>query len=364
MKNVLAVALLAFAGVLPLRAEIIEQILVKVNGEILTKTDLEQRQVQALRQRDRGITAEDLRNDAELKKALDEVTPQVIADAVDEMLMMQRGRELGYRMSDEQFKSIVENIRKENKLESDEAFTAALRQEGMTMDDLRRSLERQMIMSRLQQVEVFNRIAITDAEAQAYYDAHSDEFTTPATVTLRELFIEVAEQGAGGKAPETAGVNVGLDEEAREAANQLRAKAVAGEDFAKLAAAESDAPSKANGGLIGPMNEDELAPALRQLINRMKVGEISEPLRSPRGYQLLKLESRTDRKVLSFADAREQISDKVFQQKRRGEMLNYLTKLREQAIIEWKNDGIKQAYERGLEARKTAAQPAAPPPGS
>ena len=63
------------------------------------------------------------------------------------MLIVQRGRELGYRMSDEQFKRYLDNIKKDNKIESDEQFQAALKQENMTMADLRRNLERQMIVS-------------------------------------------------------------------------------------------------------------------------------------------------------------------------------------------------------------------------
>src|SRR2546428_8886532 len=86
------------------RAEIIEQILVKVNGEIFTKTDLETRQVAALRQRGQQIDLKSDSSNEELRKALGEITPQIMVDAVDEMLIIQRGKELGYRLSDEQFK--------------------------------------------------------------------------------------------------------------------------------------------------------------------------------------------------------------------------------------------------------------------
>ena len=79
---------------------------------------------------------------------------------------MQRGRELGYKMGDDQFKSIVENIRKENKLEDEAQFQAALKQEGMTLADLRKTLERQLIVSRVQQAEVWNKIGITDDGSQ------------------------------------------------------------------------------------------------------------------------------------------------------------------------------------------------------
>src|SRR5436309_8930256 len=127
----------ALAGI-GTRAEIIEQILVKVNGEIFTKSDLEQRQVAALRQKGQQIDLKSDPTNAQLRKALDEVTPQIMVDAVDETVIVQRGKKLGYKLSDEQFKSVAENIRKENKIEPTEEFEAALKSENMTMADLRR----------------------------------------------------------------------------------------------------------------------------------------------------------------------------------------------------------------------------------
>ena len=167
MRRATVVLALVVLAALSVGAEILEQVLVKVNGEILTKTDLETRQVTALRQRLRqNVSPQDLKRDEELRKALDEITPQLLVDAVDELLLMQRGKELGYRMGDEQFNSIVANIRKENKLEDEEQFKAALKQEGISIDDLRKSLERQMIFSRVQQVEVYGRIAVSEDEAK------------------------------------------------------------------------------------------------------------------------------------------------------------------------------------------------------
>ena len=112
---------------------------------------------------------------------------------------MQRGRELGYSMGDEQFKSILDSIKKDNKIESDEQFQAALKQENMTLADLRRNLEKQMIVQRVQQNEVLGKIAVTDEEARRYYDAHLAEFTTPQTITLREIFVTVPSDGADGQ---------------------------------------------------------------------------------------------------------------------------------------------------------------------
>src|SRR5205823_104442 len=103
------------------------------NGEIFTKSDLEQRQIGVLRQKGQQIDLKSATGDAQLRKALDEITPQLMVDVVDEMLLLQRGKELGYRIGDDQFKSIVDNIKKENKIETEEQFQAALKSENMTL---------------------------------------------------------------------------------------------------------------------------------------------------------------------------------------------------------------------------------------
>ena len=173
------------------RADILEQVLVKVNGEIFTKTELEARQVVALRQKGEPMDLKGEAGAAQLRKALDDITPQIIVDVVDEMLLVQRGKELGYKLSDEQFKTAVDSIKKDNKIETEEQFQAALKQENMTMADLRRNFERQMIRSRVEQNEVLGKVGVTEDEARKYYQAHLNEFTSPPTITLREILVAV-----------------------------------------------------------------------------------------------------------------------------------------------------------------------------
>lgn len=356
MKNIrglrgvlLLLAALVSAPALP-RAEIVEQILVKVNGEIFTKSDLESRQVLILRQKGEQI---DLKNDVgneRLRKALDDITPRLMVDVVDEMLIVQRGTELGYKLGDEQFKNVLESIRKENKLDTDEQFQAAIEREGITMPELRRNMERQMITERVRQNEVFGKVGVSEEDARAYYQSHLNEFTTPPSITLREILVAVP--------TDSKGVNVAQDEAAQARAEEIRARGMAaGENFEKLAADVSDAPSKANGGLIGPISLNDLSPDFRNVVEAMKVGDVSPPLRTTRGYQILKLESSTPSQTLPFEVAREQIGERVVTGKRRQEFDKYLAKLRSQAIIEWKNQDVKKAYDEGL--KQAAAEPPA-----
>ena len=323
------------------RAEILEQILVKVNGEIFTKTELEQRQVAALRQKGQQFDLKTDPDNQQLRKALDEITPQIMVDAVDEMLIVQRGRELGYKLSEEQFKNVVDNIKKENKIETEEQFQNALKAENMTMTDLRRSLERSMIVQRVQQNEVFGKIGISEEEARAYYDSHRNEFTKLPTVTLREILVALPADARG--------VNVAADEAAKQRADQLRTRVTTGgEPFDKVASDASDAPSKANAGLIGPISLDDLSPDLRKIVETLPPGAVSDVIRTSRGFQLFKLETSTPIEVMPFEQAREQIGDRVFTDKRKGEFQKYLEKLGNQAIIEWKNLDVQRAFEEGL----------------
>ncbi len=339
-----AVLLCLLPALAAARGDILEQILVKVNGDIITKTDLEQRQIAALRQANPNFRPG---SDAELRQALSEVTPEVIVNAVDELLLVQRGRELGYGLGAEQFRNIVENIKKENKLETEEAFQEALKQEGLTMEDLRLQLERQMLVSRVQQIEVQGKIAVSEEEVKQFYEASPDSFTTQPQLTLREILVVVPTSEKG--------VNVAEDDAAKAKAEDIRKRLLAGEPFATLASELSDSPSKANGGLIGPISRSDVAPDLLKAIEPLKVGEITGVLRSSRGYQIVKLEAATATKVQTIDEARAAIADRIAATKHRGQMHEYLQQLRAQAILDWKNEEVKNAFEVGVKKQAETA---------
>ncbi|HTI38293.1 MAG TPA: peptidyl-prolyl cis-trans isomerase [Vicinamibacterales bacterium] len=345
-----ALLLLALAFVAPIRAEILEQVLVKVNGDIITKTMLEQRQVAVLRQRlNNQVDADAMKNDEQLKKMLAEITPELLVNSVDELLMIQRGRELGLHLGDDQFKQVVANIRKEQGLEDDAKFQAALKQENMTMDDLRNQLERQMLIEQVQRQEIGSKLTITEEEAHQYYENHPDEFTDPSSITLREIFVEVPSDAK-------VGINVAQDEAGSKKAADARERLLKGEDFAKVAAEVSDSPSKTTGGLIGPFVRSDMSPQLQQLVDKMKPGDITPVIRSTKGYQVFKLESMTPQQLQPFDKVRDLIADKVASARTKVELRKFLARLRDQAIIEWKNDELKKAYEKQLIADSESQQ--------
>ena len=137
----------------------------------------------------------------------------------------------------------------------------------MTLEDLRKQIERNMLASRVQQVEVMGKIAVSDDEVKQYYEANKESFTTQPQVTLREILVNVPTSDKG--------VNVAEDDAAKAKAEDVRKRAEAGEPFAQLASDLSDSGSKANGGLIGPISRADLSPELQKEISALKVGQMT-----------------------------------------------------------------------------------------
>jgi peptidyl-prolyl cis-trans isomerase SurA len=334
------------------KSTIIQKIIVRVNGEIFTQTELEFRQIQALRDQNRQVRrAEDLSTDPGLRAALAQVTPAILADAVDELILAQHGREAKLTYTDAQFTRSVEDLKKSNKLD-DKTFPEALKQEGMTLADLRANFERAWLINTTLQRELSRNLSLTEEEARRYYNAHPDEFMKPATVTVREILINVPSEKVGTQVTFSAGA----DESVKARITAIRERALKGEDFASLVAEVSDSATKADGGVIGPLNAADISPALAAILDKMKPGDITEPLRTKAGYQLLKLEVRSASEPETFEKSKDAISAKIVDSRVEIEKAKFIQKLLTQAVIEWKDDGFKKMYETERAARLKAGE--------
>ena len=320
------------------RSIVLERVLVRINGEIFTQSELVRRQIDAIRTKNvdtRNIT------DANVLKLMSDVTPDVLVDTVNEMLMVQRGRDLGVKFTDQLFKDGVENIKKDNKLD-DAGLKQVMAQEGLTMEQLRDNFERTYLVRQVQQEDIFRKMRVTEEEMRQYYTANKDQFTTPENVTLRELFVAAAAIPGNDVRPEDNAV-------AKAKIDALRARAAAGEDFVALVKSSSDAATKATGGLIGPLNLADINPTVKDLVANLKAGELSQPLAMPRGgYEIFKMESRETPTVLSFDKVKPEIEQKIRESRLDVETAKLLTRLRGQSVIEWKDDTYKQLYDKQI----------------
>ena len=318
-------------------SQVIERILVKVNGEFLTQSDLENRQVNEVQLRRLRPTT-----DPELMRILAQITPGLLATMVDELLLVEHARSVGFNFSDAVFDEFLTNARgvfrvpgQERDFESNEEVLQAFEEaEGVSPRELRRTIERQMLARQAMQVEILNKVTITDVEAREFYDANLVDYTTPATAALREILIAVPEQASAQ-----------AEEEGRTVAATTVARLRDGADFAVLAAEVSDSPSKANGGRVGPLLVTEFAEPIQELIEGLEVGDVAEPIRTAQGYQIVMLDLRADAYVRPFEEVREDISSSVFGDRRNVAYNELLMRLRDAAVIKWHDEALEQMYD-------------------
>jgi peptidyl-prolyl cis-trans isomerase C len=144
-------------------------------------------------------------------------------------------------------------------------------------------------------------ITISDAEIQAYYDAHKEDYET---VTARHILIRVK----GAPMPAPPGKPELSDDEAKAKAEAIRKRIVAGEDFAKVAKEESDDSSGDKGGDLGEFKRHSMVPPFETAAFALKPGDISEPVQTPFGYHIIQVQTHTTK---SLADVKPEILAKL-----------------------------------------------------
>jgi peptidyl-prolyl cis-trans isomerase SurA len=292
----------------PLRAEILERVVAKVNGEIITLSDFQSRQLAAAQ-------AARISPDR-IELFLRQQNAKILQDAIDDLLLSQRAVELGMRLRPEVARDIIEGIKKENNLETDAELQEQLRREGMSMDDLKRSIERSIQRRQVLQREVESKVAVSEEEAYAEYQAKKADFTKPPTVTLQEILV----QGA----------------DARAQAQALLARARAGEDFPALARAYSRAPSAKNGGDLGKLAHGEMNPELEKQAFALAKGALSEPIPQGDGFRILRVVEKTELSVVPYEEAKKSIRQRLGEERIQAEYKAYVDGLRAKAVWEIK----------------------------
>ena len=295
----------------PVRAEVIEEIVVQVNGDIITKSEVDDEEKMLLAEVYRRFTGPEL--DRESRRAREELLDRMI----DRKILIQRAARL-FDLSKLE-KNLIEEFKEQNKFKTDDDLQRALTQEGMTIDDLKERLLDTYAPQEMIRFEVVGRLSVSDREIQAYYDAHPELSIEPVKVTLREIVILANDSNRDAKLAET---------------EQIRERALAaGADFAALASEVSEAGSKKDGGLLGTVSNGDLAAPLEAAALTVPVGGISDIVELPHGFHILKIEERTEARKKSLDDLKETIRQSLQDEKYDTALAAYLKKARSESDI-------------------------------
>jgi peptidyl-prolyl cis-trans isomerase SurA len=275
MKLVPLFALLCALLSLPVAAQTrqpiaVDRVIAVVNDEAITQYELRDRVIAVERQlRERGTPL----------PPRDVLEKQLLERLIVDRVQLQFAKEIGLRVADAELDAALRRIAANNRLSLAE-FRAALERDGIEWRRFREDIRAEMTISRLREREVENRIVVSDGEIDNYL-ANPAQANQSALVALAHIIVRVPEQADPARL-------ASLRARADEALRQIRA----GQDFGQVAASYSEAPDAMNGGLIEPRPADRLPTLYAEAIAGLQPGEVSDILKSPAGFHIVKLIDR------------------------------------------------------------------------
>jgi len=316
--SVIALAVLVFSGVA--RAELVDKVVAVVNRDIITLSEVQQRAAPEMArlagekdQRKRGEARAQL-----MKEALDALIADKLIDA--------EVRELGLGVSASEVDEAMADVKKQNGITDPAQFEQLLAREGYTLKSYRDFLTKQISRSRLMQMRVATKVKITEEDLKAAYAQYSKLEGEEFEVHARHILVTVDAKATPQQV-----------EEARKKAEAIAAEARRpGMNFEALARARSEGPSKEDGGDLGFFRRGVMVPAFEQAAFSLKVGEVSNPIRTNFGWHVLKVEERRAIGVTSYEEMRSKLELQLRQQKTEKFVDQYVQELRKKAVVEVK----------------------------
>jgi len=323
MRTVVSALLVCAASLGAADVKVLEEIIAKINGDIITRTEIERSRQQMLADVSRaGAKA------PEVEQMMKEREKDILRDRIDQLLLIQKGKELSINVDGEISKNLAD-IQRQLGIADPEKFQAAVKQQtGMSYEDYKNEMRNSMLTQRVIRQEVGGRINIPRAELQKYYEEHKAEFVREDRVFLSEILISSGKDGAGAAAAE-------------KKAKDMVARAKKGERFGELARDNSDADSAKNFGELGGYKREDLKKEIADLVFAQNRGFITDPpIKSDTGFLILRVDERHRPGQAAFEEVENIITEKLYMPRFQPKIREYLTQLRQDAFLE-----IKEGWE-------------------
>ena len=332
---------------LPLFAagQVVEEIVTRVNSQIITRSEF---------QRSKDQLKDDVKQQdpANADKLYAEREKDILRDLIDQQLLLAKAKDLDITGDTDLIKQL-DQMRKDMKLDTMEELEKAATAQGISYEDFKQNMRNQIITRKVIGEEVGAHLSLTKEEEQQFYDDHKNEMEQPESIKLSEILVAPKKSAADKSAAATPAQNSAADSSASDAAkqaddaaalaaaeakaNDLLKQIRAGAKFEDLAKKESDGTTAAQGGDLGaPFKRGTLAKELEDKTFAMKAGEVTGVIRTKQGYVILKVTSHQTAGIPPFKEVEPRVQDALYYQKLQPALRAYLTKLREQAYIDYK----------------------------
>jgi peptidyl-prolyl cis-trans isomerase SurA len=297
---------------------VVEEIIARVNNEIITRSELEKA---------RASAAEDAQQDCnnrctheQLQVAIEDRQKNALRDLIDQSLLAQRGKDMGLNVETDVVKQL-DQIRIQNKLKDMDELEKAVTSQGMNWDDFKGNIRNRILTQQVISREVGSHITIGHEEAQKYYEEHKKEFARPEQVALRA--IEVTTEGK--KEADVA--------ELKKKAETLLKRVKEGEDFGEIAKRFSDGSTARQGGYLGIYKRGELSKELEDKVFQMKKNELTDVIETKQGFLILQVLEHYVEGEQPFNKVENEIMDHLYSERMEPALREYLKTLREQSYV-------------------------------
>jgi peptidyl-prolyl cis-trans isomerase SurA len=315
-------------------SRLVEEVVARVNAEVITRTQY----LAILEQTEADIKQNSQSADV-AEKRFAEIRPRVLDMMIDNILLVQKGQELGIDVEARVNEQLVRIARENNK--SITELEEEMRRNGVDPADVRSRLRERMVRDEVMRQEVYGSIwrTLTDREKHEFYEKNSEKFIQPGELKLSELFLSVEGRSFT---------------EIEATAREVVAAAKGGAAFADLVRkyGSPSRPSFANAGSLGSFKSaDELAGPLATSVAPLKTGEVTEPIRLADGVIVIHVDERRDPAPLPYEKVENDVAYALVVERSQEAEQKYLQKLRQSAYIR-----VSDGYESAIATARATEQ--------
>lgn len=298
------------------RRELLDQVIAVVNDEPVTQSELDvllRPLYDQFREEYRG---------EELVVKLNEARQKLLNQLIEDRLVYQEAVNQKIEVDPSEVDRAVAEFRK--RFPSEIAMEEVLREQGLALTDLKERFRRQAMIRQLHNIEIRSKVVVSPKEIEEFYQKSPEKFSSRERLKTRSITVK--------KSYETR-ENGTTDEVAKKKIADIRARILAGQDFASLAKESSEDVHAEKGGLSDWVERGTMIPVINDVIFALKLGEISEVIETPMGYHLFRVEEKEQGSQKSLEEVRDQIFEELFRQKGDERFYDWMQELKKNAYI-------------------------------
>jgi peptidyl-prolyl cis-trans isomerase SurA len=303
------------------KSVIVEEIVARVNNEVITREDLQH-------------ARESLTN--EIQDACQNCTPaqvheqvaakeiNLLRDLIDQSLLVQRAKDSAVNVDTDVIKRL-DAIRQQYKFPDMDTLEKEVTKSGQDFEDFKTQIRNQLLTQEIIRKEVGSRIIISHEDVVKYYETHKNDFVRPEMVVLREIFVSTENKPAEDVAA------------LRKKADNLRDRVLKnGDDFGELAKRFSDSPTAQQSGELGSFERSKLDPNISEKVFALNRGQMTDVIETKTGFEILQVRERYQAGEQPLDKVEAEITNRLYEEKMDPGLRAYLKTLREDSYVQIK----------------------------